>query len=388
MRKDINVMTKARTELVMSDPFFGSLCLRLRVVEDTTQPTAWINGVTIGYNPDFVKKLTAEERKGLLVHELLHPALLHHTRRNGRNPKRWNMACDYALNQLIDPKRYKLPAGALLDPQYAGMSADQIYTLLPKGDGPGGDGDDDDDGDIYGAGGWGEVRDMPNDGTQSQEAVQKRAESEWKQALAQAATAARQAGKLPAGIESLIDKILEPVVNWKNVLRRFATYKAPTTDSWAKVNRRFIGMGIYLPSPAGEKMGPMVVARDTSGSIYCDPDCNAQFMAEIVSIFRELSPPKLYVVDIDAEVAAVHEFEPGDDVEAPLMELKGGGGTDFRPLWDWISENDIDPHCIVYLTDGYGTFPPDHVADEFPLLWAMSTDVVAPNGETVKLDLY
>lgn len=381
--KKVDPMTKARAELVMTDPFFGVLALRMRMRADPTCKTAWCDGVTIGYNPDYINSLRPEERKGLLVHELMHPALLHHVRRGNRHPRGWNIAADYALNPLIS-KHYALPKGALEDPKYAGMSADQIYNLLPKNDypdgpdGPGGEDDND-------PGNCGEVRDNPRVSGTNRDASDKQGEAEWKQALAQARHVAKMQGQMPAELDKLVDDVLEPMVDWKSVLRRFCSERARDDQSWSKPNRRFIGAGLYLPSLYSEKAGAIVIGRDTSGSIYSDPEALAQFMGEIASIVQDVRPSKVYVIDIDTAVHQVIELEPDDDLHVDLANAKGGGGTSFTPLWEWMEREDIEPKCVVYLTDGYGTFPTEDQVGDTPVMWAMTTDVEAPVGETIRI---
>jgi predicted metal-dependent peptidase len=372
---NVNPMVKARTELVMSEPFYGVLALRMKLREDPTCDTAWCDGVTIGYNMKYVLSLTGEERRGLLVHELMHPALLHHTRRGNRHHKKWNVACDYALNPLIS-KRYKLPDGALENPQYTNMSAEQIYTMLPECDWDKEDSD---------PGGCGEVRDTPNDGKQAQDALNKQAESEWRQAVASARHAAKMAGRMPAYLEKILDTALEPKIEWKYPLRRFISEKARDEESWNKANRRFISEGLYLPARDSERIGPIAIIRDTSGSIYGTPEALQQFNGEIESIALDVQPSKIYVIDCDAAVQRVIEADVGDELPGALTDAKGGGGTDFRPPFKWLEENDIEPKCVIYLTDGWGTYP-DERDVQWPVMWAMITDENPPFGEVVRIE--
>src|SRR5215469_8738088 len=92
---------KARTALVLDHPFFGSLLFRLKGQESRSVKTMATDGITLYYNPEFIHTLTAATLVGALAHEVLHPALHHHVRRSGRDPKRWNVACDYAVNPLL-----------------------------------------------------------------------------------------------------------------------------------------------------------------------------------------------------------------------------------------------------------------------------------------------
>jgi predicted metal-dependent peptidase len=122
---------KARTALLLDHPFFGSLLFRLKSEEDRAIPTMATNGVVLRYNPVFVDTLNAATLAGVLAHEVMHPALQHHTRRAKRDPRRWNEACDYAINPLLLDAGLSLPDDVLVDPRFRGMSAEQMRNHSP-----------------------------------------------------------------------------------------------------------------------------------------------------------------------------------------------------------------------------------------------------------------
>lgn len=208
-------------ELVMTQPFFASLFLGLKRSLSDEVDTMATDGESLLINPKFVKDLTDNEILGVYVHEVLHVALGHPWRKGDHEHRKANMAMDYAINQIIEDliasgqKGISLPKGALIDPQYNGMSWEEIYQRLPDqppGGNPGGSG-----------GGCGEVLDGANpvDPTTGKAKSNDDMVAEWKGKLAQAAQAARMQGNLPAGIERFVDEILSPKVPWRSVLRRF-----------------------------------------------------------------------------------------------------------------------------------------------------------------------
>lgn len=366
-------LTKARANLVMLHPFFGSLALRMKLVEEPGIKTADCDGVTIRYNPKFIDGLSQSKVQGLLAHEVMHPGFLHHTRRGNREPRKWNVACDYAINGILTKANFDLPEKGCINPAYDGMTSEHIYSILPDqseedGDDPGGDGG---------------VRDSPNainnGGSQSQ---QNNEEATWKMAVAQAAHIAKQAGKLPAELERLIGDLLEPILPWRSILRRFATEKRADDFSWSRGNRRFLGQGLYLPSRmSDDAMGTVVVVIDTSGSIG-ENELN-EFASEIKGIVAETRPAKTIVMYCDAMIAHIDEFAPDDDL---VFECHGGGGTDFRPPFEHIEEHCIDPKALIYLTDGYGPFPNEPPA--YPTLWCINNDqIIPPFGEHLVLEV-
>ena len=380
-------ITKARAGLILDLPFFGSLALRLEVVEDAACETAWTDGSRMGYNPDFIESLTLQEVKGLICHEVMHCACAHQSRRGDRNRKKWNIAGDYAINQILEDCKIALPDGKLIDPVYKGMCADEIYNKLPKGGnaqspllgGDSGVGSD--------PGKCGEVRDaQPGVGAENLQPLQ--SEQDWKIAVAQAAQEARLQGELPAGLDRLVGEILSPKVDWRDVLRRFVDQTAKNDYTWSPPNRRYIHQGLYLPSVRSEELPPIVVAVDTSGSIG-EKELD-QFASELTAILEDYHT-SCTVIYCDAAVAHV---ETHDYASLPLqLHPKGGGGTDFRPPFEWVKDEfpyreDSGgglPSCLIYLTDlecsSYPAEPP------YPVLWAHlgKGGTKPPFGEEVQL---
>ena len=125
---------KARTTLLLDHPFFGTLLFRLGGKALRSVATMATDGVSLFYNPEFVETLNAAELAGVLAHEVMHPALQHHTRRSDRDHARWNMACDYAINPMLLDAGLTLPKDVLIDNRFRGMSAERIYNLIEEDD--------------------------------------------------------------------------------------------------------------------------------------------------------------------------------------------------------------------------------------------------------------
>ncbi|MDA8163730.1 MAG: VWA-like domain-containing protein [Desulfobacteraceae bacterium] len=368
-------LRKALSGLVLYQPFFGSLALRLRYREDPGCATLWTDGTTCGFQPAFLEGLSLEETKGVLAHEVMHCALAHHARRNGRNPRRWNRAGDYVINEALTRGGFVLPAGALFNPAFADLSADEVYRLLPE---------EPEDGAPDGSpdpGGCGEVRDPAPGGIPSSPAQFAKAEREWKIAVSQAVTQARASGRLPGGFDRLLDEILTPRVAWAEVLRVFIQTAARNDYSWLRPSRSYLARGLYAPSLHSRELGEVVLAVDTSGSI--GKEALAQFAAEVSAILDEYDTT-VHVVYCDTMVGRVERFTRKD---LPLLlHPAGGGGTDFRPPFAWVEQEEIEPACLVYLTDLHcRRYPP---APGYPVLWvhpAKNHGAMPPFGDTVPL---
>ncbi|HZD47702.1 MAG TPA: VWA-like domain-containing protein, partial [Silvibacterium sp.] len=382
-------MQKARTTLLLDHPFFGTLLFRLGARPLSSIKTMATDGVSLFFNPDFVDALNAAELAGVLAHEVMHPALQHHTRRGDRDAKRWNMACDYAIYPMLIDAGLTLPKDVLLDPRFRGMSAERIYNLIEEQeneDGPCGeqesqsataDGAPSDRQDEEGAddtkadgeptapttpGGFGQVLDAPEreDGEGESVAEQER---DWKIAVEQAENVATLAGKLPAGVTRSLEQSEAAGVDWRELLRRAWSETIPADYSWMPPNRRYIWSGLYLPGIRSEGVGEIAIAVDCSGSVHARQ--LGLFEAEVRSILEGQRPRLVHVLYFDTDVHRVETYYAGQPVTlAPV----GGGGTSFAPCFEWLTEHGVCPQTLVFLTDLCGTFPRE--APSYPVLWA------------------
>lgn len=358
-------ITKAVANIVMDSVFFGSLLLRLKVEENpSVTQTMATDGTHIFFSPSFVEKLTDSELKGVIVHEVLHCALAHHARRQERETKRWNAACDYAINPVVKQSGFVLPSDVLLDTQYANMSAEEIYDRLPQP--PSGDG-------------WevGDVLDPPDGADSDAETEQQ----QWKQYVAEAANAAKMMGNMPTHLDRLVEEYLTAKLPWKELLARFVHNVAKNDFNWARPNKTFlVNFGLYIPTLHDETCGVIALAIDTSGSI--NEVQLTEFMAELNGILELVRPEKVQIIYCDVAVNHTEEFTP--DQYPVQAQFVGGGGTDFRPVFAHIEENDMQPQCLIYLTDMYGTFPSDE--PDYPVMWVSNSTVKeAPFGQVVEL---
>jgi predicted metal-dependent peptidase len=213
-------LNKARVQMVLDHPFFASLALRLKLIEDRSIETAFTDGVVIGFNPQFIGRLSVEETKWLVAHEVMHLACIHHTRRGKRDPGKWNIACDHAINGILNEAGFKTPAGVFLDYRYSGLSAEAVYDRLPE----------ESEGEDKAPPGPGQVRDAPVD--------IKQAQAQWQVNLAQAAQQAKAAGSLPESLARLVEKVLHPKVDWRVLLRHFVEQAAKNDYCWLPPSRR------------------------------------------------------------------------------------------------------------------------------------------------------
>lgn len=366
-------MMVARAALVLDQPFFGVLALKLKMVADPSQPTAWVDGRHLGYNPTWIDSLTLEQTKGLVVHEVMHCACGHPWRRGQREPFKWNVACDLVINAVISQAGFELPEGGLNNvEEYAGKYSEWVYARLPDiprimVEIPGG-----------GRAPFDDVRDAgsgPGDDGEGKD--ESTTEEGWRIATTQAAEMAKARGQLPASLADFAASAGKPKVDWRSVLRRFVQQVSRSDYSWARPNPRYVHYGLYLPALHSVDLGTIVVGIDTSGSV--DDVTLSQFEKEIQAIADESRPIRIHAIYCDAAVQKVETYERDERVE---LKHTSRGGTDFRPVFRYVQRElgDEDIACLIYLTDLEGPFPDP---PPYPTLWATINDHDVPFGEKV-----
>lgn len=413
---------QARSNLLMSEPFFWNLAWRLKLVEDgpcgcehsggpDCPHTMWTDGKSIGYNPAWVKERTMDELAGVICHEVSHVANGHPWRRGGREQGLWNDSCDRAINPMLLASKKILPPPFLM-PDEPGKSAEEYYGRAKKqqqgeqggckwptkkqakGNQQGGQGNQPGQGGGNQPGqpdpngqqpqqqpgppqkgqGVGEVRDYEGPD-------KAKAQTEWQQAVLQAAAIAKAQGKLPAFIDTLCEDIKDPGIDWRAALRRFFEENAANDFSWRFPNKKYLAAGLYMPCLWSEQMPEAVIVGDSSGSMY-DRENRMIVLGEAVEIVQEVKPEVTHWIYGDTEFKGGKDYYPGDTLET---ELKGGGGTSFRWIGEHIKQQGWNPACVVIVTDLFGDFGEPW---PWPTIWASTTRKrKAPFGETLEVRL-
>jgi predicted metal-dependent peptidase len=359
--------------------FFAALALFARFQASQQVPTAATDGRDVFINPEFFAALATPEQDFVLLHEVLHAALLHVPRRSGRDPQLWNIAADIVVNGMLLREGYRLPAGGLREPRLEHLSAEEIYELLLHeqqqqptlvsldllAEAP----DDSTAGSAA----------SPAEG--SQQARPATLEHHWRQALEQARIVAESsvAGTLPASLARELNSLEASRIDWRSRLWR---YLVQTPTDFQHFDRRFVGQGLYLETLSGESVH-VHVAVDTSGSVN-GAELTA-FASEVQAILRAYPHLRCDLYYADAALHGPYRLTPNAALPPPI----GGGGTDFRPFFEQISKA-RDPWgatVAIYLTDGYGSCP--DAAPRYPVLWVVAPggrDLgMFPFGETVRL---
>lgn len=380
-------LIKSRVAMLLKYPFWGPLAARLRLEECDWCPTIATDGRVFYYNPEFIAKLDDQEMIFGFAHELGHIIFDHMTRRGDREPQVWNMAGDYVINNMLVREgigRAIQAVPILMDSKYTGKTADEVYDELManaveikmpfdmhldpdnEGDGEGSSGDKD---------GKGRPKMKP-----LTEEEKKALRDEWREAVLQAAKNAG-AGNVPGDIQRLVKDITEPVMDLKDLLRIQFSGSLKSDYTWMRPNRKSWHTGAVLPGQLPGEELDIVVALDASGSI--GEDMLSDFLGMVQGSLDQFTSYRVRIVTFDTSVYNEDEFTADDGRDMGEYDIKGGGGTMFECVWQWMKDNEIQPHQLVMFTDGYpcGSWGDPDYCDTLFVVHG-SRDITAPFGIT------
>src|SRR3990167_2018250 len=319
---------RARVQLLLHRPFWGHLAMYLEPVESPTlaRGTMGNDGVKLYYDPKTVDSWSDQELLAVIAHECGHPAFGHFWRREHRDPLLFNIAGDYAINPLLELEGFTLPKGCLLDHQFDNMASETIYAKLMQqakknavcshcsgGSGQGipinapcskcGGNGTLDDPKIWEQATANNGQQAKGKDAQGQDASGQSDQSQgptpvpngpqiWRQRVTEAAVAAKLQGKLPGHLASLVDDLLNPKLNWKELLREYIQAGVKNDYRMFPSSKKYLWFPIYLPALAGEFL-EIAVAIDTSGSI--SDKMLAQFASEVTSIAQQFESWKIHL---------------------------------------------------------------------------------------------
>ena len=357
-------LSRVKIQMMDEFPFWAYLILKLKMREDLNNEVPEYGGMGVTAHGDliwkreFVDSLNYDELKAVLAHEVSHLILMHLTRLGNRDPPLFNIACDIAVNYILQCNNFSLPECGYvtdthnktvkvfeqtikdLDKKNAEIIYDELLSnqalkdylkALGKGKGKNKFGFD---AHSYAKGG-------------SESEINK-LEEKWKDGLIEAATHAKQKGSVPGGMDEYIGKILDPKVNWRHIVQRYVINHLPYDFSFSKFNKKY--PDIIMPGVVKENV-EMVVAIDTSGSL--DDKELAQFLGEIVSIARSHHNLKMTLIECDCAIQQVLEVSNGNIEKILNMKIKGRGGTSHQPVVDLINKKYPTARLLICLTDGF-----------------------------------
>lgn len=363
------LLARARQDLMKSQPFFASLVKNLNFVEKEDIPTAAIDRYgNVYYNPEFMHTdrgafMLPRHALGVLLHEVLHVALRGHERQSGRDDKKWNIAQDLIINNIVKKNGFELPDmiddemipedGVTELPDVGEVnveehSSESLYEIVDEAY----DGDDMpissfDEG-VIGEEGDDEA---PAAGDLQEEDI------DWKREMSKAEQRAKERGEMPGGMDDRIDNAREGEVDYREIIQKKVSKAIPHDFTYQRPNKKYFSTGYYFPSTIQEDSVDVTVALDTSGSI--SDENLEEFLGEIVQLVTQFDAVDLKIIQHDADVQMVEEYDNADQRDFGDMMVKGRGGTDHVPVFEEIDS----PEVLVCFTDGKTSVPEEPPSD-------------------------
>ena len=387
-----------KRQVVTHHDFFGPAVMAMPWKPDNSVPTACTDGTSVRYNESFVDGLTKAQTVGLVIHEMCHPLLGHLERLATQfktDHRRANVAADYELNGFITSYNNDAAIPVILPPdgcidveKWGTLSAEAIFKSLelpdpppppkpptnPDGDDEGGNGDDEGKGDGKGGSSAGEFE-IPKNPKDAKELNDK-----WRELLSSCIQTAKLRGSAGGDFLKKLEGLYDTPLSLEDILSKYVS-EFCIGDESTRPDRKFLAVhDICIAGNEDERHGTLVFVRDTSGSM------DAKLMSSVTSVVQqasdELDFEKIVVIDADASVCDIVEYEPNDKIS---LDYKGGGGTNFCPALKYVEDKVEDARVVIYLTDGYGEFP-DHEPPT-PTLWVTYglSESRFPFGETISL---
>jgi predicted metal-dependent peptidase len=383
---------QARIRLMLQEPYLASAIARFPLInaaESDWCETMATDGYNVYVNPSFCETLSLDETAFVFAHEVMHCVLGHIDRRGSRQPEQWNHAIDYATNLMLVELGLKMPKVGLLDRSYRGMTAEDIYDRLSEaakesekdegsGTGPG-----------EGKGQAWDIHIAPDDLRGQAVRAKEFPSAEERKRLRISITKGMESklrGVAPGLFDSEIKQARGGNVPWRALVARFFTGLRQDDYRMFPPNKKHLWRGIYLPSIGTPGPSHIAVAVDTSGSM--SDEVLGEILGEIDKL-RSVTNCRLTLIQCDAQVQKVEDFEATDETQFERYQFYGRGGTAFEPVFDWIAQKATQSFfqldALIYLTDGFGSFPPKPPA--YPLLWIMTEHSMpnVPFGEVIRL---
>ena len=394
-------IAKAKARLMLEHPYIGALATALQLKSDPKALTFSSDGRSVIYNEEYFEKVPLDEVEFALANGAMHAVLKHQERLHDRVGRIWQAATDLVVNSMLVKNGFVLPPYVYYDERFEGMYAEEIYDVLK----------DEmitnqtrDDAEVQSE----EMEPTEEEGqqqpTQNQtstsqpnetqpqskpepqpmqeqeispealEALQQELQEHFEQIF----TKYKRQGELPKGLEMVVPELFSHAIDWREALYRYIADYTKSSYSFMPPNRKYLYRGICLPA-LGSDLLRIVIAIDSSGSV--DENLLGTFLAEVNSIMLSHPNYEIDIIAADAQVRDHKTYLPG---EALSYEVSGGGGTDFRPVFDYIDRHIDYPILLLYFTDGVGIYPVHE--PHYDLLWIMPEAREVPFGEVLVLN--
>jgi len=370
-----NIQTKisqAKSKLLLNHPFFGALAAKLEMVQNDDIQSFKSNGIKLEYNSDFLQKIDSAQMEFVFANGAMHASLAHEARKNGRSGWLWQLSTDYAINDMLVQNGLVRPDEAHYSKRFSGMYAEEIYAELKE--------------DIlrdeleYEADETEDVQDDKSE--QNRQNTPQKTDALSEQLFEEFAKAKLEEeaknSEMPVGIGRFFSIADEGKVDWRKELS--AALQRFYRDDYVLIppSKKLLYRGIYLPSSTTQRV-KIVVAVDSSGSV--DEKLLNEFLSELNFLMLSVANFEIDMLVCDDKIRSHKTFFGGDILEA---DIKGGGGTDFRPVFEFIDKELLDVQLLLYFTDLDGIFPSEE--PNYEVKWVAPKEGYFPFGSIIVLE--
>lgn len=372
-------LTKAKVFIMLYEPWFGQLASYLVFYPSKEVQTMAVSiKGEVFFNEDWVSSLTDKELSGVICHEILHLAYQHLARLGNRDPQLFNIAGDIKVNEEIvfNGDKFRLPKEAIIPYGNSVTIGDvKIHNIDEKSSE--------------------EIYDEVIRRTKKQDFVamdsfvrhnidsdeERKIIKDWQEKINIANETNKSTGNIPAGVLRELEKMNTPKLSWQQLIRQRLKLIS-INKSWNKPNKRMLPW--YFAGRSRTKGLSCAVCIDTSGSMG-DEELS-QILAEIWGMSQQFKEIKFYIMCCDTELTEPFILTTRTKNLLKKIKLEGGGGTSFKPVFNWIKKESLNLDCLIYFTDLYGDFP-----EEKPMYntyWVTQTDnIEVPFGRIIKLKI-
>ena len=389
---------KAKARLMLDHPYFGTVASSLTLQKNNEILTFSSDGEMMRYNSEYLDRLSVTEVEFMMANGAMHAVLQHQDRASGRTKWLWQTATDYVVNGMLVKNGMQAPEYANYESKFDGMYAEEVYEILRSEMMDNSQHSmqqeeqqitDSDDATVDSLHMQKEhTPDMNAENTQEEKADDKEESAstpdiddlneEMKEHYEQIFQKLKRQGNLPKDLNLVVPEYFSHKVDWREFLYGYIASHAKSTYRFTPPNMKYLYRGIYLPSLSSDLLR-IIVAIDTSGSI--DETLLGTFLGEVSSMMQQYPNYEIDLITADAKIQSHKVFLPGEALE---YEISGGGGTDFRPVFEFIDQEINYPTLLLYFTDGDGKFP--DVEASYDVLWVMPEAKEVPFGEVVSLE--
>lgn len=377
MKNFSSKISQAKAKLLVDYPYFGTLASKLELVLNENIQAFKGDGKKLEYSSDFMQNAEISEIEFILANGAMHQSLAHENRKNGRSGWLWQMATDMAINDMLVENGLNRPNAAQYRVRFEGMYAEEIYAELKS------DILREDDELEYEAD---DADDVQNNDEKEQEKEKKeQTQEELQEEILQEQLLAEEAisllesefkqGEAPAHIDRFFKLDFFGKIDWRDELK--SALDRYFRDDYVLIppNKKFLSQGIYLPSTTSQTFR-LVIAIDSSGSV--DEELLSQFLSEVNFLMSLVSHYQIELIVCDEKIHFHKTFYSGESLE---VDIKGGSGTDFRPVFKFIESAFDDVKLLLYFTDLEGKFPKEEPS--YSVKWITPKAKERPFGEII-----